>query len=445
MRKLFLLCLTVSALLPSTSLSPFFNAYADEPMVKIAVGEARTKKSVIAFPTIVASNDAEGKLRSIREITMEDLSFSGLFDFLNPTAFVEDPTKAGISLGSFKMTDWSSIGAEFVLKAKGYLKKGELNLEVYLYAVQSGKQLLAKNYKSTPDAARKVAHTLSNDVLLALTGKKGPFTSKLAFISDRTGKKELYLSDYDGQNPIKITSRFSHVMSPSWSRDGKKIVFTAITRNKKNVKNHDLYAYDLASGDLEMLSNKSGINSGAVFSPDNSQIALTMSFSGNAEIYVMNPRTKVVQRLTNSFGLDVDPSWSPDGKWLAFVSDRPGRPMVYKMEASGANVQRLTYAGHYNATPSWSPAGNKLAFAGWDAGKFDIFIMNPDGTSIERLTKNMGNNEDPDFAPDGYFLVYSSNRQGKKNLYLTNIDNTAHRQITSGFGNCEAPRWGPSN
>lgn len=420
-------------------------AFADEPMVRIAVGEARTKKSIVAFPTILAANDAEGKLRSIREIAMEDLAFSGLFDFLNPAAFVEDPGKAGITTGSFKMTDWSAIGAEFLVKGRGSVDASGLNLEIYLYAVQSGKQLLAKRYKASSDTVRKMAHTLANDILFALTGKKGPFTSKIAFVSDRTGKKEVYLMDYDGHNPIKVTSRFSHAMAPGWRPDGKQIAFTAVTKNNKNVRNHNLFLYDLPTGKINMLSNREGINSGAAFSPDGSKLALTMSFPGNPEIFTMDPQTKVVQRLTNSYGLDVDPSWSPDGRSIAFVSDRSGRPMVYKMDASGANVQRLTYAGHYNATPTWSPQGNKIAFAGWDAGKFDIFIMNSDGTAIERLTKNMGNNEDPDFAPDGYFIVYSSNRKGKKNLYITNVDNTVHRQITSDFGNSEAPRWGPSN
>lgn len=420
-------------------------AFADEPALKLNVGEARTRKSIVAFPTISAPNDAEGRLRSVREITMEDLAFSGLFDFLNPSAFVEDPSKSGVTLGTFKMTDWSAIGAEFLIKARGTVDSSGVSLELYLYGISTGKQLLGKRYKAGNDSVRKMAHTVSNDILFALTGKKGPFTSKIAFVSDRTGKKEIYLMDYDGQNPIKVTSRFAHAMAPAWRPDGKELVFTAITKNNKNVRNHNLFVYNLPTGKIEMLSNKPGINSGASFSPNGHQIALTMSFPGNPEIFLMDPSSKVIQRVTNSFGLDVDPAWSPDGKWLAFVSDRSGRPMVYKMEANGANVQRLTYAGFYNATPSWSPQGGKMAFAGWDAGKFDIFIMNVDGTSLERLTKNMGNNEDPDFAPDGYFIVYSSNRKGKKNLYITNVDNTVHRQITSDFGNCEAPKWGPAN
>jgi TolB protein len=420
-------------------------AYADEPLIKIAVGEARLKKSIVAYPPLQAASDSEGHLRVVRDVTMEDLAFSGLFDFLNPAAFVEDYSKAGVTPGTFKMNDWASIGAEFVVKGKGVVAGKNISLELYLYATASGRQLFAKRYKATPDSLRKLGHTVSNDVMQALTGKRGPFTSKVAFVSDRTGKKEIYVMDYDGFNPIKVTSNFSHAMAPAWSPSGDKIIFTAITKDKRNVRNHNLFVYELSSGKISMLSNKSGINSGAAYAPNGKQLALTMSFVGNPEIFLMNPETKVAQRITHSYGLDVDPSWSPDGSQIAFVSDRSGRPMLYKMLSNGGNIQRLTFAGDYNATPSWSPNGNKIAFAGWDKGKFDIFIMNPDGTSIERLTKDMGNNEDPDFAPDGYFIVYSSNRTGKKNLYITNVDNTVHRRITADFGNCEAPKWGPAD
>jgi len=199
-------------------------------MIKINVGEARTKKTVAAFPTILAAHDAEGKLRSVREITMTDLDFSGLIDFMNPAAFVEDTTKAGVTPGTFKMQDWTGIGAELLIKGKGSVEGNSVTLEIFVYAVHTGRQLLAKRYKANEESIRKMAHTVSNDIMFALSGKKGPFTSKIAFVSDKTGRKEIYVMDYDGFNPIKVTSRFAHAMSPAWSPDGKDIVFTAVAK-----------------------------------------------------------------------------------------------------------------------------------------------------------------------------------------------------------------------
>ncbi|MGZ3649990.1 MAG: translocation protein TolB [Bdellovibrionota bacterium] len=426
-------------------LSPAMSARADSPLVSVEVGQARVKKTLAAFPEIQAGTGAEAKLKALRETTMTDLDFSGLFDFLAPAAFLEKTKDAGIAPNTFKMTDWSTIGAELLIKAKGSMDGKALSLEVFAYAVVGGKQLLAKKYRATDESLRMMAHSVANDILFALTGKKGPFTSKLAFVSDHSGTKQIYVSDYDGFNPIRITTRFPQATAPAWSPDGKKLVFSAVTKNAKNVRNRNLFLYDFSTRRFTMLSDRQGINSGAVFSPNGKQLALTLSFSGNAEIYSMDPEDKTVQRLTNGYGLKVDPAWSPDGKQITYVSDSPGKSMIYKMDSNGANPQRLTFAGDFNATPSWSPAGDKIAFAGSDAGKFDLFIMNPDGSNIERLTKNMGDNEDPDFAPDGYFIAYSSNRGGKRNIYITNVDNTVHREVTSGFGNCEAPRWSPAN
>lgn len=422
-------------------------AHADEPMIKIAVGEARVKKSRVAFPSVFngkGSADPNGYLREIRDVTTEDLAFSGLFEFIDPAAFIENAATAGATPGTFKFTDWSTVNAQFLIKGQGQVVGKDITMEIYLYSVSSSKTLLSKRYSARAESLRKLAHSVSNDVFHALTGMRGPFTSKVAFVSDVSGKKEIYLMDYDGHNRVQVTTRRSITMSPSWSPDGKSLLFSSVASDSKNVKNHNLYLYNLSTGRVELLSNKKGINSGAQFSPDAREIILTMSFLGNPEIFAMDPSSKVAKKITSNYGMDVDPSYSPDGKHITFVSDRSGRPMIYKMRNDGSDITRLTYAGYYNATPSWSPTGNKITFAGWDNNKFDIFIMNTDGSNIERLTKEMGNNEDPHFAPDGYFIVYSSNRQGKKNLYITNIDNTVHRQITANFGNCEAPKWGPA-
>ena len=421
-------------------LSAASSAFADgSPYIQ--VGSAKTKKTVIAFPKIVARTPgSSGAADSINEIIVNDLTFMDLFRFLGSSAFIEGPG-AGIAPGTFKFSDWTSISDEILIKAAVSEEGSNLVLEGYVYDVQGAKQLLGKRFVAAANDTRTLAHTFANNIVTALTGLPGIFLTKIAMTCDKSGKNEIYIMNFDGTETKQITRHRSLAFAPAWSPDSTRIAYSLVTRHKNNVKNIDLWEFDFTTETVRLLSNRKGINSGAAYSPDGSKIAVTMSFLGDPEIFALDPRANTVTRLTHSPGVDVDPAWSPDGRQLAFVSSRPGRSMVYKMNADGTGVTRLTYAGVYNATPSWSPTNNKLVFAGWLDHGFDIFLMNPDGTNIERLTKNQGNNEDPFFSPDGQFVVFSSNRTGQKNVYAMNVDGTFVKRLTYGMGNCVAPHW----
>lgn len=420
------------------------NAYAQKPY--IAVGSAKTKKTVIAFADPKAKlyqgvADPSDLGRVIRDTVVSDLNFMDLFKFLDRGAFIEG-ADAGLTPDKFKMSDWTSVGAEFLVKTQIAREQGKLELEAYLYDTFGAKQILTKKYVAVPGDAKTVGHTLANDIVTALTGAPGIFLTKIAMSCDRTGNKEIYIMDFDGTDVKQITRHNSIAFAPAWNNEATKLVYSLYTKRKSNnVKNIDLYEFNFANNTIRMLSNRKGINSGAAYAPDGKRIALTMSFLGNPEIFSLDPVSNQVTRLTKSFGFDVDPSWSPDGRKMAFVSSRTGMPMVFRMNIDGSDVTRLTFAGRYNATPTWSLTNNKIGFAGWIDQTFDIFIMNPDGTNIERLTKNQGNNEDPHFSPDGNFIVFSSNRTGQKNIYVMNIDGTFAKRLTYGLGNCVSPKW----
>ena len=413
---------------------------ADTPY--ISVGTARTKKTVIAIPVPRTTGGASSaSAKTILETLKNDLAFMDIFTFLSPSAFVENTSTAGILPGTFPFKDWTSIGAEILVKSELSSNSNQnITLEGRIYDPKTEKLLLAKKYLGESSDARTVAHTFANDIVETLTGLPGIFLTKIAMSCDYTGKKEIYFMNFDGSGSKQVTHHNSISFAPAWSPDVRKIAYSLYTRHN-NVKNIDLYEFDLTRNTIRLLSSRPGINSGASYSPDGKKIALTMSFGGSPEIYTLDSSTRKIEKITKSLGFDVDPSWSPDGKHMAFVTSRSGMPMVYSMNSSGGNVQRLTFAGRYNATPTWSPKNNKIGFAGWIDKGFDIFIMNPDGTHIERLTKDQGNNEDPFFSPDGNFVVFSSNRTGQKNIYVMNIDGTFVRRLTYGLGNCVAPKW----
>ncbi|MCM0607333.1 MAG: PD40 domain-containing protein [Xanthomonadaceae bacterium] len=408
----------------------------------VQVGTAKTKKTIVAIQASrVTSPDLGEYSKQIQSTITNDLLFMDQFKILAPTSFIEDESQSGVALGSFKMTDWSSIGAEFLVKSSLKSEDGQLALEAYIYEVASGKQVLARRYTGDRKDHKIISRTFGNQIIETLTGLPGIFLTKIAMSCDRSGKKEIYVMDFDGTNVKQVTNHRSIAFAPAWNTEGTKLAYSLYTKRRDNVKNIDLYEFDFATNRVKLLSDRKGINSGAYYHPKKPLLAMTMSFLGNPEVFTLNQSNNTVTRLTNSFGFDVDPSFSPDGSKITFVSSRSGMPMVYSMNEDGSKIQRLTYAGRYNATPNWSPNGSKISFAGWIDSSFDIFIMNSDGSHIERLTKNMGNNEDPYYSPDGNFIVFSSSRAGGKNIYVMNIDGSYVKRLTFGMGQCVAPKW----
>ena len=409
----------------------------------ISVGKAKVKKTILAVAPIQwdgVERPREDWKEIIKETITRDLTFMDYFRFLPESEFKEG-SGAGMLPSTFKFADWSSVGAEFVLKSTLSTDKGAVRLDAYFYDPVKGVQLFAKRYVASTDHIATIGHYLSNDIIEGLTGTPGIFLTRIAMSCDRTKKKEIYMMDFDGSNVKQITRHGSIAFAPSWSPDGTRLAYSLFTKHANNQRNIDLFEFNFSNNTIRLLSNRTGINSGAFYAPDGKSLILTMSFLGNPEIFSLDTVKRSVKRLTRSYGFDVDPSWSPNGKRITFASSRSGKPMIYSMNADGSDLKRLTFAGRYNATPSWSPSNNKIAFASWIDEGFDIFLMNPDGTKLERLTKDQGSNEDPQFSHDGNFLVFSSDRTGSKNVYVMNIDGTFVKRLTYGLGNCVTPRW----
>ena len=365
-----------------------------------------------------------------------DLDLSGYFSPLDKASFLEGKN-GPIEGKDINFKDWSVIGAELLLKGAYTCSGNQLEVEIRLFDVFFGRQILGKRAIGKLDEYRHLMHRLSNEIIKRLTGHEGIFMTRLAFVGTATGEREIYACDYDGNNVRPLTKDKSIALLPRWSPDGKKIVYNSYKNGGPM-----LYLRDLVTGALRRLSGRSGLNIGACWAPDGKKLALTMSHKGNPDIFTIDLQGKILKQLVEHWGIDVSPAFSPDGTKLAFVSNRSGSPQIYLLEISSGRVDRLTYEGSYNTSPAWS-ALNRIAFVGKTDGHFDIFTMAPDGSAMKRLTADSGNNEDPCWSPDGRYIAFSSDRTGAYHIYMMNANGRTQRRITFEKGKQTSPSWGP--
>ncbi|MBI3017264.1 MAG: Tol-Pal system beta propeller repeat protein TolB [Deltaproteobacteria bacterium] len=415
--------------------------------IYIVVDNARLRQSLISFPpfkNLDENHTAKELGDQINRIARDDLEFSGLFSFIDPRD-LSLWDKKGYELSDIDFKEWASLGTEFLI-AGGYRSSGDsLTLDARLYDIASAKMVFGKKYIAQEKDVRALAHRFTDAVMEELTGDKGIFQTKVLFVSNKTKHKELYVMDYDGKNIQQLTFHKSIVFSPAWSPDGKKISYSTYTTHEHNIKNLDLFVLDLTTGDQKVISRRSGLNSGASWAPNGKDIALTLSYEGDPDIYLINASGENVRKVTSHPALDVEPAWSSDGQKIIFSSGRAPLAHLYVMNKNGEEVNRLTFAGRFNSSPAWSPKGEKIVFAGDLGGYFDLFLINPNGTGLQRLTKsqNRENNEHPSWSADGRHIVFSSNRSKKYELYMINDDGSNERALLKNYGNITYPAWSP--
>ena len=410
--------------------------------VYIYIDSPATTKFPIAIPdfkNLESIPDTQNISTSLSLVIAQDLEISDLFRLINPATFLEDPDKSAMTGDGIDWRDWSSIGAEALIKGGFYPEENGVMVEVRLFDVVRGSFITGKRYYGSPDDLRLISHKFSDEVMYRLTGQKGIFQTRIAFVSDVSGSKEIYLMDFDGQNRAKVTSHRSIILSPAWSPDGKTLIFTSYRDG-----NPDVFTRDLFYGGEKKISHRKGINIAPDWSPDGKKIVLTLSQDdGNSDIYIINLDGKEIRRLTSDWANDVSPCWSPDGRKISFVSDRSGSPQIYVMEVKTKKIRRLTFDGRYNTSPSWSPRGDKIAFAGRRGNIFDIYTINTDGGGLNQLTFNSGSNESPSWSPNGRHIAFSSNKSGSKKIYIMLADGSGERAVTWGKGNDVNPCWSP--
>ncbi|HYB91803.1 MAG TPA: hypothetical protein VEC38_12245, partial [Candidatus Binataceae bacterium] len=367
-----------------------------------------------------------------------DLELSGYFRAIDRHAYIEDSQKSGYDLGQFNFADWSSINAEFLVKGGVSVTGSTVKLTAMLYDVAQRRRMMGKVFTIEAADVPRMARRFADAVLLATTGQRGPFDSKLAFASTRGGRfKEIYTQSIEGQDLFRLTDNPTINIFPSFDRSVRDVLYLSYKTREPG-----LYLAQPARRQETRLFSSLGRLIGGSIAPDGQAIAAAIERNGATNLYLLDRDGNEIRELTDTTGINVSPAFSADGNTLAFTSDRSGTPQIWVMPVTGGSARRLTYKGGYNTTPSFSPAGDQIAYQGRIGGRFDIFQIAAAGGEPRQLSDGVGSNEAPTWSPDGRYIAFSSTRDGHPQIFLLMVQTgKIIGALTEGNGNDTSPAW----
>lgn len=407
--------------------------------LRLEITQGNPQPMPIALPEFVAGSPTEAEVaRNVTAIISGNLQRSGLFAPINPTAFTEKITNSDTVP---RFADWRVINAQALVT--GRITKqtdGRLKAEFRLWDVFAGQQLDGKQYFTTSDNSRRIAHIISDAIYQTLTGEKSYFDSRIVFV-DETGPKErrikrLAIMDQDGVGTRYLTRGDDLVLTPRFNPSSQEITYMSYGQSDPRV-----YLLNIETGQREIVGNFPGMTFAPRFSADGQRIIMSLQQGANSNLFVMDLRSKQTTRLTDTPAIDTGPCYSPDGKYICFESDRGGSQQIYVMPATGGPAQRISFGEGNHSTPVWSPRGDFIAFTGQAKGQFSIGVLKPDGSG-ERLLTSGYHNEGPTFAPNGRVLMFFRDLGQGPSLFT--IDITGRNELKIPTPSLASdPAWSP--
>jgi TolB protein len=410
-------------------------------VVRLDINEGNFQPLPIAIPEFFAPglDDSDGA-NAVTQIITANLQRSGLFAPIDPTAYIERiPRFDAVP----RFPDWRNINAQALVTGQiGRQTDGRLQAKFRLWDVLGGQQLDGKQYLTTPDNWRRIAHIISDAIYERLTGEGGYFDSRVVFV-DETGPRErrvkrLAIMDQDGASVRYLTRGDDLVLTPRFSPSTQEITYMAYGQGDPRV-----YLYNIETSQREIVGNFPGMSFSPRFSPDGQHVIMSLQRDSNSNLFVMDLRSKATTRLTDTQAIDTAPSYSPDGARICFESDRGGKQQIYLMNAAGGPAQRISFGDGSYSTPVWSPRGDYIAFTRLGQSKFAIGVMKPDGTGERLLTEGF-HNEGPTFSPNGRVIMFFRDPGGNAgpSLYSVDISGRNEQRVpTPSYAS--DPAWSP--
>jgi TolB protein len=387
------------------------------------------------LPIAIAPFAGEGALgQGISSIVRADLERSGLFRMLEVPALNPPLTEAS----TVNYAEWRSRLADaVVLGSVAARPDGRFEVRFKLFDTVKSADLSGVAYTLSREQVRTTAHRIADYIYEKLTGEKGVFSTRIAFVVKRANRYELQIADADGAGEETALASFEPIISPAWSPDGRRLAYVSFEAKKPVV-----YVHSLADGKRQVAANFKGSNSAPTWAPDGSRLAVSLSREGGSQIFLVNADGSGVRRLAQSSGIDTEPVFSPDGRTIYFTSDRGGSPQIYRMPAGGGEAQRVTFDGTYNVSPRISPDGKVLAYIARNAGKFQVATMDLASRQVQILTDS-DKDESPSFAPNGRMLLLATVNAGRGVLFAVSSDGRIKQRLPYAGGDVREPAWGP--
>lgn len=317
------------------------------------------------------------------------------------------------------------------------LADGRFDVRFRLWDVVKGSNLGGASHVVTAPNLRLAAHKVSDYIYEKLTGEKGVFSTKIAFITKAGTRHTLWVADADGENALTALTSAEPIISPAWSPNGSVLAYVSFEGRKP-----EIWVHEVATGKRRVLASFKGSNSSPSWSPDGRTLALTLSRNGNAQIYALSTSGGEPVRLSRSEGIETEASYSADGKNIYFVSDRGGSPQIYRMDAFGGSVTRLTFSGNYNISPALSPDGRWLAYISRTGSGYKLFVMDLTSGSANPVT-DTSDDEKPSFSANSKLILYATKIQGREALMTTTVDGRIKTKLGGVMGDIREPAWAP--
>ena len=392
----------------------------------IGAGEHQIPVSIVPF----GGDEQLGQ--AINEVVTSDLLRSGLFRLVDPTG------KSPHQLGEVNYPDWQVRGAEaLAIGTVSTQANGRIEARFRLLDVVKHVELMGQAVSAGDGQVRAIGHRIADLIYEKMTGDKGVFSTRIAYVNRQGTLFKLIVADSDGYNEQIVLKQNQPIMSPSWSPDGSHLAYVSFETGHAAVFVQSLY-----TNLRRLVADFRGSNSAPAWSPDGRQLAVVLTRDGSSQIYLVRPDGSDFRRISFSGGIDTEPNFSPDGQTLLFTSDRGGSAQVYRMPIEGGAAQRLTFAGGTSYSPRFSPDGKSFVFTHLSGGKFSISIQDFLTGQMETLTEG-GWEKKPSFAPNGKIILFASEARGRGILATVSSDGRVKQHMFTQSGDAREPVWGP--